>query len=156
MRVKRKLPRRSFWGIVLVTLLCLPLSRLEKEYLLQRRFFLQPKTTHMCPRETVLNGPLFKLSPYTDLLSGKGSAASDSTSLDHTPLSVPAVSKERAKCLYNSPASLSNMKLLRVEVTVVIIQHLIQPTFCTTYPTVCSQQSGHLNQEASGSARVIW
>lgn len=57
----------------------------------------------MCPRETVLNGPLFKLSPYTDLLSGKGSAASDSTSLDHTPLSVPAVSKEHAKCLYNSP-----------------------------------------------------
>lgn len=86
-----------------MTLLCLPLSRLEKEYLLQRRFFLQPKTTHMCPRETVLNGPLFKLSPYTDLLSGKGSAASDSTSLDHTPLSVPAVSKEHAKCLYNSP-----------------------------------------------------
>lgn len=37
-RLKRNLPRRSFWGIVLVTLLCLNLSRVRKEYLLQRRF----------------------------------------------------------------------------------------------------------------------
>lgn len=50
-------------------------------------------------------------------------------------------------------APLSPMKLLRVEVMVVIIQHAIQPTFCTTYPTVRSQQSRHLNQAASGSAR---
>lgn len=37
-RLKRNLPRKSFWSIVLVTLLCLNLSRVRKEYLLQRRF----------------------------------------------------------------------------------------------------------------------
>lgn len=143
MRLKRNLPRRSFWGIVLVTLLCLPLSRVRKEYLLQRRFFLQPTQPACCPKETILNGPLFQLSPYADLLSGKASAASD------PPLWIILLSQfwlfqRNVQTAYCSPGPICKSRIfLREEETTVITQAVIQPDvlYCTSH----SQWSRCLN-----------
>lgn len=107
-----------------MTLLCLPLSRVRKEYLLQRRFFLQPKQPACCPGETILNGPLFKLSPYADLLSGE---ASDSTSVDHTASPGSDFFNGLRKLHTAVLAPSSNPRFLREEGTVVIIQTVIQP-----------------------------
>lgn len=144
-RLKRNLPRRSFWGIVLVTLLCLNLSRVRKEYLLQRRLCRQnnPRAVPERPSWMVYcsSSPHMQISCLEKHLQLQTAPLCITSALSFLPSSMGCAKSvlQSGPCL-----QIRDFKGRRHHWDSKLLSRLMS---CIAHPTVCSQQSRHLNQE---------
>lgn len=114
-------------------------SLMSEERISSPKEILQAKQAMSCPRETFLNGLLFELSPSADLLSGKASAASDSTSVHHiSALSLLPCSVRCANSALQSRPCLSNLRCWGKKGPLRLSKLLSRLMSCTAHPTVCS------------------